>query len=216
MHTRAHAIVFIVSIYCLLIAGAGYIRPFLLEPARLTKLGGPSYDVFRVTELRTQKFSDCGSEVDSEMKIQLPSHQLVCLWLTLLAWGYSPRGQRLSCSNRDGRPLTTPSHTTGRIRKPEKCEWELLSTVLTATVTASAPGHGPGRRNQRIFAWNVLLIDFCGPFRGRRGRALHLKLCILFARATSKITKRNSCPVARAPKATIHMHSNAKIQRPLC
>ena len=25
-------------------------------------------------------------------------------------------------------------------------------------------------------------------FRGRRGRALHLKLCILFARATSEIT----------------------------
>ena len=38
LHTRAHAIVFmIVSIYRLLIAGADYIRPFLLETARLTK-----------------------------------------------------------------------------------------------------------------------------------------------------------------------------------
>ena len=39
VHTLAHAIVFIVSICCLLIAGApaGYICLFLLEPARLTK-----------------------------------------------------------------------------------------------------------------------------------------------------------------------------------
>ena len=36
-HKLAHAIVFIISICCLLIAGAGYIRLFLLEPARLTK-----------------------------------------------------------------------------------------------------------------------------------------------------------------------------------
>ena len=50
-------------------------------------------------------------------------------------------------------------------------------------------------RNQRLFAYNVLLIDLCGLFRGRRGRALHLKLCLLFAIVTSKITKRYSCPV---------------------
>ena len=38
MHKHAHAIGFIVSNFCLLfIAGAGYIRPFLLEPARLSK-----------------------------------------------------------------------------------------------------------------------------------------------------------------------------------
>ena len=36
VHKRARAIVFIVSICCLLIAGAGYIRPFLLKPAQLT------------------------------------------------------------------------------------------------------------------------------------------------------------------------------------
>ena len=83
-------------------------------------------------------------------------------------------------------------------------------------VTAPAPGHGPGRRNQRTFAKNVLLIDLCGPFRGRRGRALHLKLCILFARAMSETTKRYSCPVPRAPKATIRLRSNAKIQQPFC
>ena len=35
-NTRAHAILFIVSICCLLIAGAGYVRPFLqvLEPTQ--------------------------------------------------------------------------------------------------------------------------------------------------------------------------------------
>ena len=37
MHKRVHAIVFILSICCLVIAGAGYIRPLLLEPARLTE-----------------------------------------------------------------------------------------------------------------------------------------------------------------------------------
>ena len=47
-------------------------------------------------------------------------------------------------------------------------------------------------------------------------RALHLKLCILLARATREITKRYSCPVPRAPKATIGLRSNAKIQQPLC
>ena len=55
-------------------------------------------------------------------------------------------------------------------------------------VTASAPGHGPGRRNHSHRM-------FCGLFRGRRGRALNLKLCILFARATSETTKDQS----RAP-----------------
>ena len=38
MHTRTHAIVCIVSICCLLMS---YIRPFLLEPARLEKYYGP-------------------------------------------------------------------------------------------------------------------------------------------------------------------------------
>ena len=43
MHTRARAVVFIAAICCLLIAGAGYVRPFLLEAARLTgqKMGRP-------------------------------------------------------------------------------------------------------------------------------------------------------------------------------
>ena len=41
VHTLAHAIVFIASICCLLIAGAGYIRPFLLERPGSTKLGRP-------------------------------------------------------------------------------------------------------------------------------------------------------------------------------
>ena len=80
-------------------------------------------------------------------------------------------------------------------------------------VTASAPGHGPGRRNQWLFI--VLLIDLCGLFRGRRGRALHLKLCILFAHATTteQDNKRYSCPVPLAPKATTRLRSNAKIQQ---
>ena len=34
---RVHAVVFIVSICCVVVARAGNIRPFLLEPARLTK-----------------------------------------------------------------------------------------------------------------------------------------------------------------------------------
>ena len=41
MHTgkrvKFHAIVFIISICCLVIAGAAYIRRLLLEPARLTR-----------------------------------------------------------------------------------------------------------------------------------------------------------------------------------
>ena len=51
-------------------------------------------------------------------------------------------------------------------------------TAAGAAVTASAPGHGASHGNQRTFA---------------------------FARATSERTKRYSCPVPRALKATIHL-----------
>ena len=33
----------------------------------------------------------------------------------------------------------------------------------------------------------MFLIDLCGFFRSRRGRALHLKLCILLARANANV-----------------------------
>ena len=88
---------------------------------------------------------------------------------------------------------------------------DLSKATRTCSVTASAPYYGPGRRNQRIIALNVLLIDLCGLFRGR-DLHWHLKLCILFARAMSKITKRYSYPVGPVPpalKATIRLRSNA-------
>ena len=77
-------------------------------------------------------------------------------------------------------------------------------------VTACAPGHGPGHRNRRTFAQNALLICLVRPFPGgRRGRALHLKLCIRFARATSETTKDTRAQSRAAAKATIRLLSNA-------
>ena len=94
------------------------------------------------------------------------------------------------------------------------------------SVTAPAPGHGPGitpgRRNRRKFAWNlnVLLIPV---FRGRRDRALCLKICTLFARTTSEITNLKDIPVqsrtrrlGRLRSCHDHTPSNAKIQLPVC
>ena len=57
-------------------------------------------------------------------------------------------------------------------------------------------------------------LGFVPNSRGNKAAANLRPTSIFFARATSEITKRYSFPVLRAPKATIRLRSNTRIQQP--
>ena len=84
--------------------------------------------------------------------------------------------------------------STFKIREQTTCDqhkffycygFELkLSSKIRATCCASVTAP-----TGRVAVTNGSADRSLRPFRGPRGRTLHMKLCILFARATSKVTK---------------------------